>query len=217
MADDYNTLVANAKMAGQRETADKFYSTSPSTKPVTELRRFKGSDNYEYAAMSDGSYKITKSPISRGGQFLGPGSEAHKAVAKEDPEADFLKSTPTSRIKIEPEEILKSTPASQITRERSEYPTGRKTFAGGVPDTRDYMSNMLQYDRNAAKNWFTSEGGLDPENAENTVTAMERAYTRSMDGGKKDVAEQYKKTLQELAKLGKGGSTGVSGASYEGE
>ena len=199
MDNAYTAKLAAAKMEGQKETADKFYSTSPSTKPVTEVRRFKGDGGYEYAKLSDGSYKITKSRHSGGGQILGPGSEAHKAVEQEDP--DFFKSTPADQIKIK----------------KTESPTGGVSYAGGLPNTRDYMSNMIGYDRNAAKSWFMSEGGLDPDNAENTVTAMERAYKRETDKGAAETAAQYKKTLQELAKLGASAVAGTMGASYEGE
>ena len=197
---DYNRMMADAKMAGQREATKKFFETAPSMAPVSVESRFQGSGGYEYAKLSDGSYKIVKSPKSGGGQVIKPGSMAHAEVEKEDPDA-----------------ILKSTPASQIKIEPTEYPTGGTTYTGGLPATRDYQSSMIGYDRNAAKSWFKSEGGLDDTAAENTVTAMERAYAREVNKGSREVADKYKQTLQELAKLGKGGSTGVSGASYEGE
>jgi hypothetical protein len=185
----------------------------PSGGSPVEVRRFKGAGGYEYAKLSDGSYKITKSRHSGGGQILGPGSKAHTEVAKEDP--DFFESTPADQIKFErSEEISKSTPPEKIKFERSES-NRRDYIERSESDRRDYMSNMIGYDRNAAKSWFMSEGGLDPENAENTVTAMERAYERESDKGAAKTAAQYKMTLQELAKLG--ASPRATGASYEGD
>lgn len=249
MAATYDVMKDRLRREGQRESAERFGEMAggakeaaanrrnvlgaavassspvspPSGGPPVEVRRFKGAGGYEYAKLSDGSYKITKSRHSGGGQILGPGSEAHKAVEKEDP--DFFKSTPADQIKFErSEEIIKSAPPEKIKFERSEYPTGGVNYAGGLPNTRDYiglpntrdyMSNMIGYDRNAAKSWFMSEGGLDPENAENTVTAMERAYKRESDKGAAATAAQYKTMLQELAKLG--ASPRATGASYEGE
>lgn len=105
----YESKMKALKAEGQAERSAQVSPASAGAKQVSEHN---GSGGYVYGLMNDGSYKILRSPKSKGGQIVKPDSEFHDLIANDIEHMKAMMNKPMKPMSMR--EALGETPLSTL-------------------------------------------------------------------------------------------------------
>ena len=110
MDGSYESKMKALKAEGQAERAAQVRPSSSGAKQVSEHN---GSGGYVYGLMDDGSYKILRSPKSKGGQIVKADSEFHDLIANDIEHMKAMMNKPMTKPSMA--SALGETPLSTIS------------------------------------------------------------------------------------------------------